>query len=128
MKTFTMQVEELEQDGKVYRLCTFQDDVALCYEAYMAEYEYGDNGDAETGPRPYRDLGSFRQIDGGYGHATLLDLIERWKYEVDPRDAEMCPGCGCRPGDGVTATCYHPDGCGYHKTQEFVHNRDAKHG
>jgi hypothetical protein len=29
-------------------------------------------------------------------------------------DAEAaCPGCGCRPGDGVTAGCFHPDGCGH---------------
>jgi len=23
------------------------------------------------------------------------------------------PGCGCLPGEGVTAGCVHPDGCGY---------------
>ena len=31
-------------------------------------------------------------------------------------DDEACPGCGCKPGDGVTATCFHPDGCGFSKT------------
>lgn len=24
-----------------------------------------------------------------------------------------CPGCGSLPGDGYTAGCDHPDGCGY---------------
>ena len=33
--------------------------------------------------------------------------------EVD--DDCSCPGCGCAPGDGVTADCDHPDGCGYLK-------------
>lgn len=28
-----------------------------------------------------------------------------------PDDA--CPGCGCRPGHGLTAGCTHPLGCGY---------------
>lgn len=28
-------------------------------------------------------------------------------------DDDACPGCGCRPGDGLTAGCNHPDGCGY---------------
>lgn len=27
-----------------------------------------------------------------------------------------CPGCGCMPGDGLTPTCNHPDGCGYSRT------------
>lgn len=26
-----------------------------------------------------------------------------------------CPGCGCKPGDGITESCNHPDGCGFHK-------------
>lgn len=28
-------------------------------------------------------------------------------------DPEACPGCGSLPGDGRTAGCLHPDGCGY---------------
>jgi len=26
---------------------------------------------------------------------------------------DSCPGCGCRPGDGVTKGCTAPTGCGY---------------
>ena|SRR5690349_7341640 len=29
---------------------------------------------------------------------------------------ENCPGCGCAPGDGITESCNHPDGCGYFKS------------
>lgn len=32
--------------------------------------------------------------------------------------SEACPGCGCKPGDGITANCYHPGGCGFWRTQE----------
>jgi len=32
-------------------------------------------------------------------------------------DADACPGCGCEPGDGVTASCNDPAGCGYFKAQ-----------
>jgi len=28
-------------------------------------------------------------------------------------DNEVCPGCGCRPGDGLTASCNDPAGCGF---------------
>lgn len=31
-------------------------------------------------------------------------------------DPEACPGCGCRPGDGITTGCFDPDGCGYWRT------------
>lgn len=27
----------------------------------------------------------------------------------------QCPGCGCEPGDGITESCNHPGGCGFHK-------------
>lgn len=30
-------------------------------------------------------------------------------------DGEACPGCGCRPGDGLTAGCDHPAGCGFYR-------------
>jgi hypothetical protein len=39
----------------------------------------------------------------------------------DPLPVEACPGCGCMPGDGLTATCDHPDGCGYSRT---YHNHE----
>lgn len=28
-------------------------------------------------------------------------------------DVETCPGCGCRPGDGLTVDCDDPNGCGF---------------
>jgi len=27
-----------------------------------------------------------------------------------------CPGCDAQPGDGYTADCHHPEGCGYWKS------------
>lgn len=33
--------------------------------------------------------------------------------ELDELDPQVCPGCFCTPGDGVTDGCVHPDGCGY---------------
>lgn len=29
---------------------------------------------------------------------------------------EMCPGCECMPGDGITEGCNNPVGCGYFRT------------
>lgn len=33
------------------------------------------------------------------------------------KTVEACPGCGCRPGDGITEKCNHPAGCGYWKEE-----------
>lgn len=33
--------------------------------------------------------------------------------QAESDDIEACPGCGCGPGDGLTAGCTDPDGCGY---------------
>lgn len=34
---------------------------------------------------------------------------------ADEADAEACPSCGRRPGDGYGANCNDPMGCGYWK-------------
>ncbi len=40
-----------------------------------------------------------------------LALFDRvYRENVAPADA--CPGCGCRPGAGVTEGCNDPGGCG----------------
>ena len=39
---------------------------------------------------------------------ALADAVRR-AHSGDP----MCDGCGCLPGDGTTAGCTHPQGCGY---------------
>ena len=31
----------------------------------------------------------------------------------ETRSQEACPGCGAEPGDGCTAGCNHPEGCGF---------------
>lgn len=36
----------------------------------------------------------------------------------DCRDA--CPGCGCKPGDGLTASCTDAAGCGYFRSIEVA--------
>ena len=45
-------------------------------------------------------------------------MLVKVDVEADPTvsDPEACPGCGCLPGDGRTANCFHPDGCGYFDT------------
>jgi chromosome segregation ATPase len=39
---------------------------------------------------------------------------------LERRLHEACPGCGCEVGDGVTATCVHPEGCGYNREDIVV--------
>lgn len=38
----------------------------------------------------------------------------------DEFDPEACPGCGCRPGDGITAGCNDVGGCGTNRHQAEV--------
>jgi len=33
----------------------------------------------------------------------------------DSEEDFSCPGCDAEPGDGYTADCHHPVGCGYYK-------------
>ena len=35
-------------------------------------------------------------------------------------NVELCPGCGCAPGDGLTENCTDENGCGYWR--ELGHN------
>jgi hypothetical protein len=58
------------------------------------------------------------------GKVKALVDIKRWAAnrakiigglltDPTPEDAEGCPGCGNRPGAGVTDGCDHPLGCGF---------------
>lgn len=60
------------------------------------------------------------------GKVKALVDIKRWAAnrakiigglltDPTPDDAEGCPGCGNRPGAGVTEGCDHPLGCGFHR-------------
>jgi len=44
---------------------------------------------------------------------TLAEIADDCEAAIDK---EACPGCGCQPGDGVTAGCYDPRGCGFFKS------------
>lgn len=48
---------------------------------------------------------------------ALAEAVRRAGIGGAPADPEACPGCNCKPGDGVTEGCSHPDGCGYFKTE-----------
>jgi len=41
----------------------------------------------------------------------------------DDQEDFGCPGCDARPGDGYTADCHHPEGCGHWKAQGGLSNR-----
>lgn len=36
-------------------------------------------------------------------------------FDTPPPDPEDCPGCGCKPGDGITRGCEAEAGCGYYR-------------
>lgn len=57
-------------------------------------------------------------------YKQALAAAMRRAHSGDP----MCDGCGCMPGDGVTAGCTHPDGCGYDPDQQHAGEGDAGRG
>ena len=49
----------------------------------------------------------------GTAACDCSDCYEAHEENAVPEDA--CPGCGRRPGDGVSASCTDALGCGYWK-------------
>ena len=90
-------------------------------EAAEVAEEFVD-GDAEA---PEISVTSFRDAGVLTNNAGLVVRVGRREFQLtvvestpsylrEPEeDPEACPGCGCRPGDGRTEGCKHPDGCGY---------------
>lgn len=46
--------------------------------------------------------------------AIALALVNHVRKAAED---DACPGCGTRPGDGISDDCYHPEGCGYWREQ-----------
>lgn len=49
--------------------------------------------------------------------AAVLNAIDQGVIPGGGDDAEACPGCRCRPGDGITPGCEHPLGCGFWRAE-----------
>jgi hypothetical protein len=59
-----------------------------------------------------------RQDDMGRGTVVYfpgVKYVEAASDEEDESDPEACPGCDCKPGDGVTKDCDDAAGCGYYR-------------
>jgi hypothetical protein len=52
-----------------------------------------------------------------YTRGYSADELKQGHYTHKP-EMENCQGCNCAPGDGITETCNHPDGCGFWKDAE----------
>lgn len=105
------QVQHASDDYVRYFILTNNSDHLLIAEAHaasepsaemqepaklVASYAYGENWQAA-----YR--------------LALAETVRLSGLETLTADPEACPGCGCKPGDGITAACNHPEGCGYFK-------------
>lgn len=57
--------------------------------------------------------GEAPMVAGSIGHTRPGEFeSECIDLRTDP-DTFPCPGCDCKPGEGRTPGCTHPDGCGY---------------
>ncbi len=50
------------------------------------------------------------------------DFAPETERDMDP---EACPGCGSRPGDGITFGCNDPMGCGHNRANQDASISDA---
>lgn len=59
------------------------------------------------------EFGLLREATQALAWAVLRDAQKA--KETDP---EACPGCGCKPGDGLTDGCEDAAGCGFLRGEE----------
>ena len=74
---------------------------------------FGVNLNRTTGEKSFLDSDGGEIIESNY-HCVGLG---NWRVRdamlgAVQLDADACPGCGCRPGDGITKGCHDPIGCG----------------
>lgn len=71
------------------------------FEPDWADFTHGDDEDANLAGTP-----------------VTKEWFMGWSPDFEDSDVDdfVCPGCGCLPGDGITESCDHPDGCGYSKS------------
>lgn len=62
------------------------------------------------------DVEEKKKVIEGFSLVEILSIGDGRKLVYFPRvgyvDDDSCPGCGCKPGDGITQRCVHPGGCG----------------
>jgi len=87
-------------------------------------------GDEEVGEHVdtvLSELNSDDRIEFFKNRVDVIDDPEEaravFEYALDRHkklviEQTICPGCGCKPGDGRTSDCNNEDGCGYFKQIE----------
>lgn len=69
------------------------------FEPDWADFIHGDDEDANIAGTP-----------------VTKEWFMGWSPDFEEDSDLTCPGCGCTPGEGITETCDHPEGCGYSKS------------
>jgi len=88
-----------------------------CSHMSEADDDEGGNECPECGAPPgaEHDRGCPLHPSNDMDEADRLDDEEDMDTLGDDVDAEVCPGCGSKSGDGVNPKCDDPLGCGYWK-------------
>ena len=99
------------------RMNEVEDDGTNCPECGAPHGMKHDKGcplNSDNGPE---HMGSDRKHD--------MDEVDD-DDDADDVDDEACPGCGCKPGDGINPKCDDPLGCGFWK--EFQASAEGPKG
>jgi len=81
-----------------------------CPNVLMGVEEFEMNADRLKYEKVLSRNGNSPMISGHNGHRKPF---EGEVIDLRTDDDCACPGCGCKPGEGRTPGCNHPDGCGY---------------
>lgn len=79
---------------------------------------------AAVGRGDWEDMGRCWELAHSLGEKALATLsasvtvihavmVAAGLFVDQHEDSDACPGCGCRPGDGLTPGCEAEVGCGY---------------
>lgn len=101
-------------------------DPNACLDRFLSALDDQDYEEAEDA---YDDLcawmlkGGFEPDWEEFEQDGVPEVTKEWFMGWSPPDCVdtdiddfACPGCGCMPGEGITESCNHPDGCGYGKS------------
>lgn len=98
--------------------------------ATLMNYCESPEGGQDEDDSKFEDLGDDDEPDDDRharpgGRYSLKTTAQHASDEEPEQDlgTDACPGCECVPGEGVSANCNDPDGCGYWKDLEKQYKR-----
>ncbi len=86
--------------------------ICSVYRVGERSWKVADYPDVLFGGKRFRSLKAAQAAAQEYANSASV-----WDTEDEDEAEDACPGCGKEPGEGVTESCNHPNGCGFWKEE-----------